>query len=97
MIKTKKRLYRLSGDALEVIFVYDKDTDMYFGEYPDFDSTPRYTPDGKKWVNVTKDDCPYADMDFGDCGSCKYFECEKAGDLIGICNNKRFGKKRKDA
>mgnify|MGYP003400796120 CR=1 FL=1 len=94
MDRAKARVYRLDGDTIEVLFVYDENIGGYFGEYPDFDVTPRVTPNGHIWVNVTKEDCTYSDGEFGDCGSCKHFKSEKQGDLIGICekNIKDTGK-----
>lgn len=97
MAKIKTRLYRLDGDTVEVPFSYDKTLDRYFGDYPDFSENPRITPSGKPWVNVTWDGCEFADDEFGDCGSCKYFRSEKLGDLIGICENEKLIELRKDA
>ncbi len=97
MAKGKTRLYRLDGDTVEVSFSYDSQNDRYFGDYPDFSETPRRTASGKPWVNVTWDGCNFADEEFGDCGSCKYFRCERPGDLIGICENEKLIEQRKDA
>lgn len=88
MEKTKIRTYELDGDSLEVTYRYDEDVGMYLGDYPDFAEEPRYTPDGKPWVTVFKEGCPYADKEFNDCGSCSFLEREQPGDLIGICNHK---------
>ena len=97
MANTKYRLYSLDGDSLEISFAYDKDLDKYFGNYPDFEETPRYTPNGKPWVNATFDGCIFADQRYGDCGSCEHYITETPGDLIGICANKKlFVARRKE-
>ncbi len=90
MAETKIRLYSLDGDTVQVCFEYDEEIGKYFGEYPNFDIEPRITPGGRAWVNVTKDNCPYADKIYGDCGSCKFFRSESPGDLIGICENENL-------
>ncbi|MBE5922640.1 MAG: hypothetical protein E7269_07805 [Lachnospiraceae bacterium] len=60
------------------------------GHTPDFVENPRFTPNGKPWVNVTNVGCPYAEKDFDDCGSCRFFRQERPGDLIGICENEHY-------
>lgn len=90
MADIKNRLYRLDDDSVSVTFTYDEAMDMYFGDYPDFSDSPRITPNGRPWVNVTADGCLYADEEYGDCGSCKFFRCEAPGDLIGICENENL-------
>ena len=97
MASSKTRLYRLDGDTVEVSFNYDENQNRFFGNYPDFSENPRRTPSGKSWVNVTLDGCKFADSEFGDCGSCPYFRCEKDGDLIGICENENLLYERKEA
>ena len=79
-------------DAVEVNFVFDAESGMYFGDFPDFSETPRYTPCGRPWVNVTYEGCPYAEERYGDCGSCSFFCSENSGDLIGICENENLRK-----
>ena len=92
MAKTMKRRFCLYGDSVEVVFTFDDTTNRYFGEYPDFDLSPRSTPCGKQWVNATKDDCEFADSKYNDCGSCQYYKCECDGDLIGVCENEQLRK-----
>lgn len=92
MADRKKRIYCLDGDTVEVSFILDAETQLYFGEFPDFLEKPRSTPRGRPWVNVTHDTCPYAEQEYGDCGSCKFFRCEHPGDLIGICENELLRK-----
>lgn len=83
------KVFRLDGDIVEVISIYDSEIGDYVFDYPDFEENPRFTKSGKRWVNVISVSCPYKDDEYGDCGSCKFFKCEKAGDLIGICMNKK--------
>lgn len=90
--KTKTRLYTLYGDTVNVVFTYEEELNKYFGDYPDFNENPRFTPCGRRWVNSIKDDCPHTDNKYGDCGSCKHYICENAGDLIGVCDNEQFRK-----
>ncbi|MBP3692400.1 MAG: hypothetical protein J6I80_04055 [Clostridia bacterium] len=93
------RLYQIDGDALTVSSVFNEEIGQFIPDYPDFENCPRFTPAGRKWVNVTSTGCPYADAQYGDCGSCRFFKCEKPGDLIGICYNDILTKNdnRKDA
>ncbi|MBE6648567.1 MAG: hypothetical protein E7614_03495 [Ruminococcaceae bacterium] len=80
---------------MEVARVFDEEIGDFVNEYPNFKESPRITPKGRRWVNVTDCDCPYADANYGDCGSCRYFLCETSGDMIGICTNEEF-QHRKD-
>ena len=89
------RTFHLDGDVVEVPIVFDEDIGKYIHDYPDFKIHPRLTRSGRRWVNVTYSECPYADKQYGDCGSCDFFLCEKAGDQIGICTNVEF-QQRKD-
>lgn len=84
------RRFTIDGDTVEVKRVFDEKIGAHIHDYPDFKENPRVTPSGRPWVNVTRDDCPYADDNYGDCGSCKYFISENAGDLIGVCNNEQL-------
>lgn len=86
----KRRIYHVDGDFLEVVFYYDEESDQYFGEYPDFEGLPRYTPNGRPWVNVTIVGCPHAEKDYDDCGSCRYMRREQPMDLIGVCENDNY-------
>lgn len=92
MAKSLNRQFILYGDTVDVMFIYNESLHRYFGDYPDFDSSPRTTPCGRRWVNATKEDCPYADKTYGDCGSCKFYKCEHPGDLIGVCDNDELRK-----
>lgn len=89
MAKSKIRVFRLFDDEVVVSYSYDKEHGISLGEYPDFSETPRLTPCGRPWVNVTFEDCTLANNEFGDCGSCQHFFAEKAGDLIGVCTHEQ--------
>lgn len=97
MDKTKNLVFSLEGDSVTVELVYNDEIGKHIHEYPDFEKNPRWTALGKPWVNVLKEDCPFATGEFGDCGSCEFFRCEKDGDLIGICENENLLLLRKDA
>lgn len=93
--KSKTRLYTLYGDTVNVVFLYESESGRYFGEYPDFETNPRFTDCGRRWVNSIKDDCQHTDSQYGDCGSCKHYICEKPGDLIGVCDNEKLRREDK--
>lgn len=85
------KTFCLDGDHCQVIFLYDGLTGKYFGEYPDFEEEPRYTPGGHPWVTAMQEECRYSENRYAqgrrcmDCGSCQWFQQETDGDLIGIC------------
>lgn len=81
----KMRVFDLDGDQLSVHFRYDPTFDVYLGSYPDFVGEPRYTPNGRPWKSVVQDECPYADPEYKDCGTCPHLKKEKSDDLIGVC------------
>ncbi len=89
MDKTNERIFSLDGDTVRVALSFDEKMDRFVREYPDFSIHPRSTPAGRIWVNVTRDDCPFADTEYRDCGSCRFFLCERVGDMIGICTNEK--------
>lgn len=79
------KLYTLDGDTVSVSRIWDNEIGDFISDYPNFKQNPRITKSGKKWVNAVYDECPYADKEYSDCGSCPYFKCESKGDMIGIC------------
>ncbi len=93
MSERKERIFSLDGDELTIELIYNAEHGIFIGDYPDFSETPRLTPNGRPWTNATFDDCPFADTDYGDCGSCNHFKTEMDGDLIGICTNKKLKKR----
>jgi len=94
MDKTITRVFSFDGDSYEVVFQYNPEYGKYFGDYPDFEETPRITPAGRPWVTAMQEGCEYGQSKGDvsrcfDCGSCIYFRRERQGDLIGICENEK--------
>lgn len=93
MDKTITRIFSIDEDTCEVVFRYDESFGKYFGDYPDFEETPKFTPHGKPWMTAMEGGCEHGqsqwqkDKECFDCGSCLYFKREKPGDLIGVCDN----------
>lgn len=87
------RSYCLDGDVCEVLFHFDKNCGRHFGEYPDFEESPRYTGNGCPWVTAMQEGCRHGINRYCeqqrcmDCGSCEYFVQEQDHDLVGICSN----------
>lgn len=87
------RIFSFDGDTCEVRFYYDKSCDKYFGDYPDFEETPRYTVSGYPWTSAMQDGCEHGENKYdrhsncSDCGSCRFFRKELPEDLIGICEH----------
>ena len=81
------KTFTIDNDSVFVHRIFDREIGREINLYPDFDLNPRYTSEGKRWVNATKDNCPFAENSYGDCGSCRHFRCQHIGDLIGICDN----------
>lgn len=87
------RIFYFDGDVCEVKFYYDESCGKYFGDYPDFEESPRYTAGGRPWTSAMQDGCEHGEnkycrhTDCSDCGSCKFFLQERPGDLIGICDH----------
>lgn len=90
MEKTIIKTYCLDGDFLEVAFHLDERSGKYLGEYPIFSENPRYTPNGRKWVDTLTEYCPYADGRDKTCGTCSYMKLQNEKDLIGICMNENY-------
>ncbi|MEG2378499.1 MAG: hypothetical protein RSC43_09135 [Clostridia bacterium] len=93
MCEAKKqfRTFHLDGDVLKTPVRLDELTGKYFLDCPDLEETPIYTQSGFLWVNAVQDTCPFHDAaqsdggTYHDCGSCRFFESELSGDIIGIC------------
>ncbi len=87
-------IFNLDGVDVKVKFTFDKTANMYIGDYPDFEETPLYSPNGRPIVTATLDNCPHntSDGKFADCGSCKFFKTEDKNDLIGFCTNEALKK-----
>ncbi len=87
------RTFCLDGDSCQVIFLYDALCKKHFGEYPDFEESPRYTASGYPWVTAMQEGCIHGTNRYTerhrcmDCGSCQCYQQEQDGDLIGICTH----------
>lgn len=90
MEKVKHKTFSLDGDTIEVKFRLDIECNVWHGEYPDFIENPRYTPSGRPWFNVTKDDCEYSTSEYGDCGGCEHLIKQDDLDLLGVCMNNKM-------
>lgn len=85
MEKIKTRKHYLDDDVLYTNLRYDEDSGLWFEDYVDFETVPRYTPNGRRWRSVTTVGCPYADPNYGDCGTCPHLVKEEKTDLMGVC------------
>ncbi len=90
MRDNKKKCFTLDGDFLEITLRYDKQSGKYLGDYPDFIDCPRITPNGRKWVDVITEDCPYADGEDKTCGTCSFMLKQNEKDIIGVCMNDKL-------
>ncbi len=92
MKRDVKKTYHLDDDVLEVTFRYDELSKKHLGDFPDFTVCPRYTPNGRKWVDVITEDCFYADGEDKMCGTCSFMLKQNERDIIGICMNDNLKK-----
>lgn len=90
MQRQQLKTFHVDGDLLTVLYLYDEHARMFIGQFPDFDAEPRFTPNGRPWMNAVSDSCPYATDDYGDCGSCPYLIKEDARDIIGVCFHEKL-------
>lgn len=85
MKKTRTRTYNIDGDILNAALRYDEPSGLWIEEYIDFKEIPRYTPNGRPWVDITcGDECSHCDAG-NDGGACSFFQREKDKDLIAVC------------
>ncbi|MEG0944763.1 MAG: hypothetical protein RRY64_09485 [Oscillospiraceae bacterium] len=89
--KKRYHTFHFDGSELQVPVRLDEPTGRYFLDCPDLEEHPIYTKSGYPWVSVVQDSCPYHGGkppdggDYQDCGTCKFLETERPGNLIGIC------------
>ncbi len=90
----KFQTFHLDGIQVKIKFTFDSETNMYIGDYPDFEETPLYSQNGHPVVTSVRDNCPHHSSGgkFADCGSCKFFTPESKNDLIGFCSNEALKK-----
>ncbi len=88
MVK-KYRKYNFEGIVIDIPSEYDAHSGIYFDDIPDLEEKPLYTPTGKPVVSAVQDRCRHYDSegDEADCGSCKFYQPNHPGDLIGVCVN----------
>lgn len=85
MTDRKYRRFTIDGDILDIEYALDPETGRWVGNYPIFEETPRFTPEGRPWKNVFGSECRYSDSEFGDCGGCSHFRREDPLDVIAVC------------
>ena len=83
----KVRVYQLDGDRLEAVSRLDPASGLWIEDYIDFESVPRYSPQGRPWKSVTPTYCPYSHTVYRDCGTCPWLIKEQPLDLIGVCDH----------
>ena len=85
MESERLKIFLVDGDSVTVPYHYDEDAKIYVGQFPEFETEPRYTPNGRPWKNVVSVNCPFAAGGYDDCGSCPYLMKEGKNDIIGVC------------
>ena len=90
MQKERLKTFLIDGDRLTVPYHYDEDAEIFIGQFPEVDTEPRDTPNGRPWKSVVSDSCPYAAGDYDDCGSCPYLIKEEPRDIIGVCFHEKL-------
>ena len=79
------RTYINDGDRIEIKEQLHEVSGRWIGDFREFDSEIRFTPNGRPWVDITcGEECPHCDAG-SDGGKCSYFRREKEKDLIGVC------------
>ena len=88
------------GDLFKRLILYGKEFEIRYGYYeeidrrhepipiyPNFLTSPQYTPDGYPFVtlmqNVCKQYAPLRESDDNDCGNCRFVE--RSDELIAVC------------
>lgn len=88
--------FNFEGIVIKVLSEYDDASGKYISEIPDLEEEPVYTPSGKPLVAAVQDRCSFmlSDGAEADCGSCKFYQPNHPGDLIGVCTNPKKNKNR---
>lgn len=92
-MERKKQLYQVfhvGGREFSVYYAYYPQMEESYPEYPDFESSPVYTAEGRPFALHVQEGCRYGRMNgekgkADNCGCCAYFSRENPGDPIGIC------------
>lgn len=85
-VEYKSRSISVDDDVIEIRFRYDELCGVWLGDYPYFAEEPRWTPNGRPWMNACYTECPYASPHpHDDCSSCPHFKRESPNDRVGVC------------
>ena len=93
MKQKRERIYRLDGMELKVPLYYHAKIGKALAGLPDLEETPVYTAAGHLCVGAVQDACSHGENAASprepcmDCGSCRHYWVELAGDLIGVCTH----------
>lgn len=86
------KTFRVGGRSFSVYLMYDDQMKEKYPLYPDFESKPEYTGEGRPFATAEQESCSFTRSRIdggpppGDCGGCGYFYRETTPyDPIGIC------------
>lgn len=90
--KTVYKIYHVGGRRFAVYLEYEEQLGKSYPVYPDFESCPEYTEDGRPFATAEQESCPHCRPKVPgeprpcDCGGCGWFYREGTQyDPIGIC------------
>lgn len=86
------KTYRVRGKCFCIYMEHDEQLDENYPVYPDFETYPQYTDDGRPFATAVQESClnckpniPGEPMP-SDCGGCGWFYREQTPyDPIGVC------------
>lgn len=86
------KIYQVGDRSFPIYFEYDEQMGESYPAYPDFEEYPEYTAEGRPFVTVVQENCPYAKVKSleeempSECSDCGWFYREHTPyDPIGIC------------
>ena len=85
----KHKRYDVEGAVLDIPLQWNDRAGKYLEQYPDFEETPVYTPEGFPLRLTCDDACPDAvlpDNIYRECGSCQLFRLHSES-LLGVCGH----------
>ena len=91
-MRIKTKTYAIDEDILQATLRFDEGSRIWLEDFIDFESEPRYTPNGRRWRSVLDVGCPYADPRYQDCGTCPMLKKQSHRDLIGVCYREELRK-----
>jgi len=90
--KKPYKTYRVGGRSFPIYMSYDEQMKECYPMYPDFETKPEYSRDGRPFATAEQETCPFGkpridgDPSPSDCGGCGWFYRERTTyDPIGIC------------